>query len=43
MEEKVEYGIIIRSFKTEEEAKRTMVNIYEEMQMKKVYFMSNPF
>ena len=36
--EKVEYAIVIKPFKTKEDAERTMVNIYEEMRMEESIF-----
>jgi len=36
--EQVEYAIVIKPFKTKEEAERTMVNIYEEMHMEDSIF-----
>jgi hypothetical protein len=43
MEEKlVEYEIAIKPFKTEEEAKRCMVNIYEELRMDESIFRVKP-
>ena len=38
----VEYGIIIESFKTEEEAKKTMTNICDEMHMEESIFHVKP-
>jgi len=38
----VEYGIVIKPFKTEEEAKRSMVDIYQEMHMDESIFRVKP-